>query len=217
MKHSKSTTHNIKEASLESYLNLKTNFQFLNSNNDIKSIIVTSPSKGEGKTTICCNLAKLLASSGKKVLIIDCNFKTPSVDSFFNLSNNNNQLHEFLLEDLNLSKYIKNTNIKNLNVISFKSTSSEAIDIFSNDSFKNSIEKLKSLFDTIIIDTAPLLTASTTQVLSSIVDGTIVVAAYRKTDKDALVKTKSLLNNANAKIIGSVFNKIPNNKKAYLS
>lgn len=198
----------------EAFRTLRTNIQFSNLDDEIKTIVVTSSGPSEGKSTVMCNLAVTMAQSGKKVLLLDCDLRKPTVHKKF-LIPNGEGLTNILANNKKIGDVIKILNIPNLFVITSGPTPPNPAELLGSKKMKNVILELKENFDIILIDAPPVLPVTDGQVLSTISDGVILVAAYGKADKGAIVKAKDLITKVGAKVIGVVLNMIPTNSDGY--
>ena len=197
--------------------NLITNIQFSNVNlEEKKTILVTSCYSGEGKTFVSTRLAKHYASLGKKVVIIDTDMANGDLASVYNipeglglsnylsgLNNKGIEIHELL------NKYIKETSVKNLNVITSGNIPPNPSELLTSEKLELLIKDLSVFFDIIILDSAPILPVPDSLMLSRICKSTLLVSVYKKTNLDELHKAKKDISNIGGRIIGIAINKIP--------
>ena len=195
----------------ESYRTLRTNIQYSSIDKEIKSIVVTSADPQDGKSTISGNLALSFAQNGKKVIIIDCDLRRPSIHKKFNLSNLYG-LSEVLIGKETLDNAIQEYKT-NIHVLPSGKIPPNSAEMISSISMNNLLEELKIKYDIVIIDSPPLGTFSDGQILSTKVDGTILVVKAGESKIEAVKEAKNLLNIVGANIIGVVINKVNNDKK----
>lgn len=189
----------------ESIRRLKNNIIYQNADKVPKTIAVTSPEKGDGKSTIVCNLAVAFAEEGYKTLLIDSDFRRPKVHSFFGLSNKNG-ISNHLYEDYPLSDTIRDSELNNLKVVTAGSKLDRPESIASSEAFDNFLDRMEKVFDVIILDTPPYGVISDSTALLKRVDATVVVAKYRKTNRAVFVHTIEELERINANVSGLVLN-----------
>jgi len=189
----------------ESIRRLKNNIIFQNSDNVPKTIALTSSEKGEGKSTIACNLAVAFADEGHKTLIIDTDFRRPRVHTLFGLSNDNG-ISNLINGESAASEIIQNTEIKYLKVISAGSNTERPESLVNHKNFGLFLEKMEKLFDVIILDTPPFGIISDSTSLLRKADATVVVAKYRKTNREVYMHTLEELRRINANVCGMVLN-----------
>lgn len=205
---------NPKSKAAEAYRTLRTNIQFSSLDEDIKTIVITSTRPSEGKSTVISNLAITMAQSEKKVLLIDCDLRKPSIHKKFGLFNKDG-LTTLLADVKEIDEIIQVTDIQNLYILTSGPIPPNPAELLGSKKMKALVEKFKGLFDIILFDAPPVLAVTDAQVLTTYCNGVILAAAYGQAEKLALVKAKELINKVGGKIIGVVINKVPNNIKSY--
>lgn len=214
MKSSLVTLTDKKSVAAEAYRTLRTNVQFSSYDKVLKVITVTSSRPGEGKSTVASNLAITFAENGSKVLLIDSDLRRPTIHKVFKLPNSlglvNAVLNPELLDDIINVDVVPGVDIITSGVI--PPNPSELLG--SKKSFML-IETMKERYDIIIMDAPPLLAVTDAQVLTTISDGTIIVAFHGVTKKDEITKAKDLLEKVNGNILGVVLNGIPEDDSSY--
>lgn len=202
-----------KSIAAESYRTLRTNIQYSSFDKEYKIIMVTSSEPGEGKSTIAGNLALSFAQDGKRVLLIDCDLRKPSLHKKFKISNLVG-LSDVLIgkEDLKTALHRYN---ENLVVLTSGKLPPNPSEMLSSKAMSNLLEELKNVFDYIILDTPPVQAVTDSQILSTKADGTILVIRAEKTKKDSVQNALGLLKKVNANIIGTVLNGIESSRNKY--
>ena len=198
----------------EQYRQIRTNIQFSSVDKEIKSIMVTSPEPGDGKSTTAANLAIVLAQQGKSVLLVDTDLRRPSVHYAFNISNLNG-LTRVLTRDINLEDAICKTYVHNLEILTCGPIPPNPSELLSSKAMDNVMEELNGKFDIVVYDTPPVLAVTDPQILANKCDGVVMVVASGKTLKDHAIKAKELLESAKCRLIGVVLNGIETSKRAY--
>lgn len=205
----------------EMFRTLRTNIQFMNSKKELKTILVTSTMPGEGKTWVSSNLAITFAQSGKRVCLVDADMRKGRLANLFQLDvmpGLSNYLSGIdAEEDEDISKYIKPTEEENLFVITAGNVPPNPAELLQGENTTKMIERLKEIFDVIILDGTPGVLVTDAIILSRIVDTTILVASHGSTKKDNLEKVKRAIENVGGKIAGVVLNKVPVKAKEYSS
>lgn len=204
-----------KSVTAEAYRTLRTNLQFRIMDKGIKKIIVTSAEPGEGKSITVCNLALSMYQSGKKVLIIDCDMRKPSINKYFDLENENGFVN-LIMESLDYKKVIKK-HYENLHVITAGKAPINPAELLNVDYLAPVFKELEADYDIIFIDTPPVVSVTDAQLLASVADGTIMVLSSGESHKKLCQKALQLLSNVNANIIGAVLNKATEESGAYSS
>lgn len=189
----------------EAYRTLRTNIQFASFDGDIKTIVVTSSGPGEGKSTTAANIAYSLHETGKKVIIVDCDLRKPTIHKRFKLSNQKG-LTDLLKNDTDFS-FIQKIE-ENLYLLTSGTLPPNPAEVLSSNKMRTFLQNIKEQFDYIIIDTPPVISVTDAQILSTMADGVILVISSGETDRQAVSRAKELLLNVNSKILGVVLNKI---------
>ena len=198
----------------EQYRAIRTNIEYSNVDQNTKTILVTSSDKNEGKTTTVSNLAVSFANLNKKVLLIDCDLRNPSIHKMFRL-NNIYGLTDILAKDRAVDKCIQETELENLYVLTAGATPPNPAEILSSEKMKNLIEDLKNIYDYIFIDTPPIGLVTDAGVLSSFIDGVVLVVKSESVEKKYLEETKKKLDAVDARILGAILNSYKSEQKDY--
>jgi capsular exopolysaccharide synthesis family protein len=188
-----------KSIASEAYRTLRTNIQYSSFDKEIKTILVTSTGPGEGKSTTRGNLALTMAQGDKRVLVIDCDLRKPTIHKKFNVSNekgvSNFLIGQTALEDV-IHKYSDN-----LYLLPSGTIPPNPAEMLSSKKLKEFLEKVKEEFDCIIIDSPPVMAVTDAQILSTIVDGVLLVASSGQTEKEGLVKAKEQILKVNGNLL----------------
>lgn len=198
----------MKEPIIEAYKTIRTNIQFSSLDKSVQLLIVTSANPQEGKSTTICNLAITLAQSEKKVLLIDCDLRKPTIHRAFNILNAKG-LTNILAENLDYSLILNEVGIPCLDVITSGPKPPNPSELLGSSKMKLFLNKLKQKYDFVLIDTPPVLPVTDATVLSQIVDGVILVTRYGRTTYDSIIKAKENLERVNANLLGTVINDMP--------
>ena len=202
-----------KSIAAESYRTLRTNIQYSSFDKKYQTIVVTSSEPGEGKSTTSGNLALCLAQGDKKVILIDCDLRKPSIHKKFKISNIVG-LSDVIIGKEELSSAVHRHN-NNLIVLTSGKIPPNPSEMLSSKAMVNLLEALKKEFDYIILDTPPVQAVTDSQILSTKADGTILVVRAERTKKDAVNNAVSLLKKVNANIIGTVLNGLSTDRNKY--
>lgn len=197
----------------ESYRTLRTNLQYSSFDEEYKVIVVTSAEPGEGKSTTAGNLALSIAEGDKKVVLIDCDLRKPSLHKKFEISNTAG-LSDVIVgkESISVVGYRYNNN---LTVLTSGKIPPNPSEMLGSKSMKALIDALKKVFDYVILDTPPVQAVTDAQILSTRADGTLLVIRAEKTKKDSVVNSINLLKKVNANIIGTILNGVDTKRNSY--
>ncbi|MCX7714894.1 MAG: polysaccharide biosynthesis tyrosine autokinase [Clostridia bacterium] len=208
------TYHKPTSLTSESYKTLRTNLQFSLIDKKMCAISITSCMPGEGKSTVISNLAVTLAQSGKKVILVDCDLRKPSIHKKFELPNNSG-LTNILLGEKELSSLIQKTPVDNLYILTSGTIPPNPSEILSSQKYLDLINSLKMQYDFVFIDAPPVLVVTDAQIIAGNIDGVLLVAQYGAAEKAALLKAKESLDIVDAKCLGVVINQIPKKEIGY--
>ncbi|TYQ15981.1 UNVERIFIED_CONTAM: capsular exopolysaccharide synthesis family protein [Acetivibrio alkalicellulosi] len=205
-----------KAAATEAFRELRTNLHYMNIDKEIKTIVFTSPSMGDGKSVTAANLAVTLAKAGKKVLIVDADLRKPKVHHYFGVKNNVG-LTNILTDskDSIKNKAIENTDISNLDIITSGPVPPNPYEMLSSNKMHTFIDHVKTEYDVIIFDTPPVGQVTDAAILAGITDGTVLVIASASTRIDMARRACKALEGVSANIVGAVLTKIDFRKTSY--
>lgn len=192
----------------EAIRTIRTNMQFSSIDKNIKTILVTSSMPGEGKSFTAANLAVAFACGGSKVLLVDCDIRKGRQHKIFDQSNKSG-LSNLLIDNVeeNYANYIHPTGVFNLDILLKGSTPPNPSELLSSEKNKRLVSILAQNYDIVIFDGAPLNGLPDSLVISSLVDGVIVVSSAKQTTISALEFSKKSLENVKANILGVVLNR----------
>lgn len=198
----------------EAFKFIRTNLYFLSEEKKTRIILVTSSVPREGKSMVASNYAKSLAISGEKVLLVDCNVKSPKIHENFNLFFDKG-LESVLYEEYKIGDIILRDVEKNLDILPIKSTVDNTMEYFLGKKIKLILQEVKEKYNIVILDTQSLIISSETALLSKYCDGVIYVVGYNQVTRSELEFGKTLLDKAKANIYGFIINKIDKNGFLY--
>ncbi|GMQ56970.1 CpsD/CapB family tyrosine-protein kinase [Vallitalea sediminicola] len=191
----------------ESYRMLRTNLHYLNIDKENKSIVVTSSNPGEGKTTTMANLAITMSQAGQKVLLVECDLRKPRVHKTFGIDNNQG-LVNIIVEKKPVKDIIHNLeSIPNLDIITAGPIPPDPTELLESSIMKELVNKFREEYDVVLFDAPPVCSVTDAAILSSLVDGVILVIASGETNIESAKLAKKLLEKVNASILGVVLSK----------
>jgi succinoglycan biosynthesis transport protein ExoP len=186
---------------------VRTRLQHSSSLDTTRSILVTSPSPGDGKSTIACNLASGLALNGRRILLVDANFRRPELHRVFNLSNE--QGFSDVLGSLEMFETtMHETQVPNLFVLPSGPKPTNATELLESQLLIDFIERALEEFDHVIFDSGPLLFVSETVALAPRVDGVVTVVRARANSRGVLSRMRENLRQVKAEHLGIVLNAV---------
>ena len=190
----------------ESYRSLRTNIQYSSIDKQVKTLVVTSSNAGEGKSTVAGNLAYTFFQNGKRVLIIDCDLRKPSLHRKFNVSNEEG-LTDVLVGTSKLNNVMKKVD-DNLYLLTTGTLPPNPAEIIGSNTMENFLEQCKINFDYIILDTPPILPVTDSKLLAIKADATVVVVRSEVSKSKHVSQAFKELEKVNANIIGTILNDV---------
>lgn len=194
----------------EAFRVLRTNFEFMNKSNPCVVNMVTSFNPGSGKTFVTLNLTSALAFRDKKVLVIDGDFRRASLSRFFSL-NHSSGLSDYLAGDIeNLEGCIVQPDKdRSLFVLPVGTIPPNPAELLSTDKFEAVIEELKSKYDYIFMDCAPVDVVADTQIISRVVERCLFVVRCGILERAMLPEIEALYNDSSYRNLSIVLNGTP--------
>lgn len=208
----------------EAYKSLRTSIDLTGLKKIGNSIVITSSAPREGKTQILANLGVAFAQSGQKVLVIGSDFRKPMLYRLFGVKRSPglteviigsvpwkdavNTATDMLLGGLEYEQILKTQGIENLHIMTCGERTPNPAELLSFPETSELIKELKQNFDVVLFDTPPTLSVTDSAILGSKTDGVILVYQAGKTSRYALLRTKTQLENVNAKIWGLIINNL---------
>ncbi|MDP3890439.1 polysaccharide biosynthesis tyrosine autokinase [Nocardioides sp.] len=192
----------------EGFRMLRTNLQFLDLDNQPKSLVITSAVAGEGKTTTSTNLAIALAQAGRRVLLVDGDLRRPRIAGLLGLESSIG-LTTVLVGRTRLDQSIQLHEESGVHFLSCGPTPPNPSEILQANATHELLHKLRDSYDAVIIDAPPLLPVADAAILATAADGAIIVTRHGKTTRDQLRAATQRLDKVGARLFGTVVNMIP--------
>lgn len=212
------TKNDPKAPASEAFREIRTNLHYTSVDKELKTIVVTSPTLGDGKTVTAVNMAVAIAKSGKKVLIIDTDLRKPKVHLYFGVKNGEGITNMLSSEKSNNKvKPSKIEGISNLDIITSGPIPPNPAELLSSNRMQQLLENLKNEYEVIIIDTPPVGQVTDAAILSGIADGVLLVCASSQTRIDIAKRAKKALDSVNSNIIGAILTKMNTGRGSYYS
>jgi len=192
---------------LESYRMLRNNISFAAVDQPIRSLMLTSSQPNEGKSSTCVNLAVVMAMDGKRVVLVDCDLRRPSLHNLFGLSNRIG-FTSVLAGSASLSEALQDTSVPGLQVLTSGPIPPNPPELLNSQASQACLNQIMQQADFVIIDTPPALAISDAQVIATKVDAALLIISCREANQHAVARTAQLLAQTGTRILGCVLNKL---------
>jgi len=197
----------------EAFRQLRTSLLFT-SDQPIKSVLVTSPNPGDGKSTVAANIAIAMARSGNRVLLVEANFRRPALARLFDvpdalgLSN--------VLVGMNIaSEAIQATAVENLDLLVGGAMPPSPADLLGSQAMQRFLDEQKKNYDRVVVDGAPILVVADSHLLAEIVDGVVLVLRANENTRGMAQRGTRMVWSLKAKLLGAVLNGVRATKGGY--
>ena len=199
----------------EAFRSLRTNLQFSGIDAPLKTLLITSASPSDGKSSVAANLATVIAQGDKEVVVVDSDMRRPTIHKVFKLSNRLGLSDYFIRPADKMSGVVKKTTVNNLSIITSGSLPPNPSELLSSTKMRDVISLLGKHFDMVILDSPPLLAVTDALILTKSVDGVILVIDPKKTKRAAIRQAVEQLQRVDARILGVVLNNIKIKRSSY--
>ncbi len=193
---------------------IRTNLLFMSPDRPLKTILVTSSGPGEGKTTTASSLAEIMAGAGSRVLLVDADMRRPRLAKVFGVEPEKG-LSSLILGEGTLEGTIQRTEVPNLEVLPCGPIPPNPAELLHTGAFAQILAAVAGRYDRVIIDSPPAGVVADAVVVSTQVDGTVIVLKAGETSRDAAVRTVHTLAGVKARIFGVVLNDLDREDHRY--
>ncbi len=195
---------------------IRTNLTFASADRKLKTLLLTSSLPREGKTLCCVSLGTVLAKSGAKTLVIDCDLRRPRIARAFGLSSTVG-LTSVLVGEASLDEAIRSSDVENLSVLPAGPTPPNPAELLNGQHFRQLLTEVGNRFDRVLIDSPPAVPVTDPAILSTLVDGVVLIVRHAQTPKEAATRAAQHVRDVGGRIVGVVLNAIDVSGKSYRS
>lgn len=192
------------------------NLQNFGKSRELKSVMITSSTLAEGKSTVCSLLALTAARKGIKTLLIDSDLRRPSIHKLFGMSRETG-LVELLTNGLAAKAVTKKTALEKLDIITSGRADPQPAEIFDAGAIGRLVSEMKFYYDLILVDCAPVLPVSDPMLLANELDGVLFVVKAGATQRDVVRRASEILATSTNKVLGVILNNTDDTLPHYLS
>lgn len=199
----------------EAYRVVRTNLSFSAVDEGLHSILITSSSPGEGKSTTAANLAVVMAQTGKKTILVDSDLRRPVQHKIFETSNNFGLTTAVLDSESPVLQHLQDTQIPHLRIMSSGPIPPNPAELLSSQRMGQVVQQLQEEADIVIFDTPPVLTVADASILGASVSGCLLVVDTGKTRRNTFIGATERLQRTGGNIFGAVLNKLNLDRRGY--
>ncbi len=199
----------------EAFRRLRTPLLLGTFNGHAKTVLITSPACGEGKTTVVSNLALALAQAGQKVLIVDADCHTPKQHRIFKKDRRQKGLSSVVADQVSLEDAIEPSGTDGLDILTCGPDVSRPSEMLNHDRFRRLIATLAGKYDRVLIDSPPVLALTDAQILASQSDGVVLVLRAGTSTRRDSIHAYAELAGVGARVLGVVVNAAPRRRRSY--
>ena len=191
----------------EAYRTLRTNLSFYSLDKPLRTLVVTSPAAGEGKSTTIANLAVTMAQSGRRTILVDTDLRRPTLHELFDLQMAPG-LTNLVMEEVG-DLPLQQTPVENLWLLSSGTKPPNPADLLGAARMDQIITQLLEKADMVLFDAPPVMAAADAAILGARVDGVLLIIQAGKTRRDHSERARELLEKAKVRIVGAALTNAP--------
>jgi capsular exopolysaccharide synthesis family protein len=192
----------------EAYRTLRANVEFSSVDAPVRTLLVTSAVPGEGKSVTACNLAVAFAQSGRRVLLVDADLRRPGVHRLFDLANDRGLTDMLRDEAVGLDSVCHRSEQANLRILTTGPLPPNPAELLGSNRMQARLTLLLESADLVVMDSPPLQAVTDAAILSSFVDGTLLVVDANRSRRRHVRKARETLTRAGAHVLGAVLNRV---------
>jgi capsular exopolysaccharide synthesis family protein len=203
-----------RSSAAEAYRTLRTNLIFSQTGRALRTIVVTSPSPAEGKSTTASNLAVAYAQQGVRVLLMDCDLRRPRMHEIFGLPREPG-ITQVVVGRRQLADVVRATHIENLWLATTGTLPPNPAEMLGSEVMRRVLAEAASQFDMVVLDTPPVLVASDAAILGSMADGVVLVLRAGRTERIAAQQALKQITTVGGRVLGAALNDPDQKAKRY--
>jgi polysaccharide biosynthesis transport protein len=192
----------------EAYRTLRTNIEFASVDAPAKTILVTSAIPGEGKTTTAANLAAVFAQAGHSTLLVDADLRKPGVHKIFGLQNTQGLTNLLRSDEVMVQDLVQATEQEHLSILTTGPLPPNPSELLRSSRMRTVMDRLAASAELIVVDSPPLQAVTDAAILSSLVDGTVLVIDAGRTRSGAVRNGREALAKVGARVLGVALNRM---------
>ena len=198
-----------RSAAAEAYRTVRTNLDFTAVDEPLRTLLVTSPTPGDGKTLSASNLAVAYAQTGRRVLLLDADFRKPGIHGMFRADNSAGLSTMLLSDQVPWRSVVQATEVPNLSLLTTGPLPPNPAELIASKRMRAILDRLVAEHDLIVIDSPPLLVVADAALLATLADGVLLVFDVQRTGRDMARRSLEALRNGGARVLGVLLNRQP--------
>jgi polysaccharide biosynthesis transport protein len=202
-------------AGKEAFRVLRTNLQFAEVDHPIKVLMVTSPAPSEGKSHTASNLAAAMAQAGRKVILVDTDLHKPRLHRVFGIRNNVGITTALLEERPDIGPLLQESPVPGLWLLTSGPLPPNPAELLGSARMRDLLSEMLAHADMVVLDSPPTVALADAAILSTQVDGVLLVVEAGKTRRDIAKRAAEALRRVNARLVGVVLNRMPTRNDGY--
>ncbi len=203
-------------AAKEAYLTLRTSLLFSRKSRAANVVLITSAGPQEGKSCTAVNVAKTLAASGEKTVVLDCDLRRPTIHQWFGIGRDRGITNYIISpEGDDWRNYVKATSQPNLYAVTCGPIPPNPADVFGHERFKSLLAELRQQFDWVFIDSPPVVSLADSTILASMADMVAFVIKHNQNDKELIRRCVTNVRKVTPNLVGAVLNNVDLERSHY--
>lgn len=196
-----------KSVAAEAFRILRTNLQFTNPDRPLRSLLITSPEVGDGKSTVTANLGVSLAQSGKRIVIVNTDLRRPSVHKLFGVADGVG-LTSVLVGQASVAEALRDTSVPGLRLLTAGPMPPNPAELLESQRMRTVIAELEQEADIVLYDAPPVIAVTDAGLLAPYVDGCILVVSVGTTQRELARAAAEQLQRLGGHVLGVVLNRM---------
>ncbi len=199
----------------EAYRVLRANIRFISVDEPVRSLVVTSASPNEGKSTVVANLGIVMAQAGQRVIILEGDLRRPALHKVFRLAGQRGLTNALVDRSTSLGDLLQETGIDNLRVLAGGPLPPNPSELLESQRMARLVNQLKDEADVLLLDSPPVMVSADASILADMADGTLLVVDSKSTRREVAEQAILALNRGRVRVLGVVLNNVALTRRSY--
>lgn len=191
----------------EAYKSLRTNVKYIAATEEAKSFVITSALQMESKSNISVNLAITLAEEGKRVILLDCDFRKPTIQRYLKINMQGRGITNVLMGDCPVGDALHHVDELNIDVLPVGTVPPNPTELLASNRMQVVLQALRNVYDYVIIDTPPVSVVTDAAIIGGMADGVFLVVRSNFAPVEMVQLAKKKLDDVHVKIFGVILSR----------